>query len=351
MHDVAILADDLTGALDTGAVFATVASPVVVTWQVTDDRRLAVDSATREVAPAQAAKTVGAFVNWLAGARIAFKKVDSLLRGNSFIEIATLVRSRRFQTICLAPAFPAQGRTTVGGVVRVADAPRVALIDGLAAEGVAATLLAPGDAPHSPGVFVCDASTTAHVSALAEKTDTVGLLWCGSSGLARALAPPPQRLAPRVELVVIGSRHDVSRAHAAQLFRSLGPAAVRVSSLQDVDAVRAALVERTRAALIFDLPPMSPAAAEQFYRDAFAVLVRAVAPPAGIAVVGGDTLFRLARTLGATGFDALGEFAEGVPVSSLRGGRWPGCTVISKSGAFADAGLFTDFADGERQSA
>ena len=55
------------------------------------------------------------------------------------------------------------------------------------------------------------------------------------------------------------------------------------------------------------------------------------------------------EALGAVSLTVLGERSPGLPVSRIRGGRWDGCLVISKSGAFADAGLFVEFIHQEPQ--
>jgi len=49
------------------------------------------------------------------------------------------------------------------------------------------------------------------------------------------------------------------------------------------------------------------------------------------------------QSLDADSLSVLGERSPGLPVSRIRGGGWDGCRVISKSGAFADAGLFVEF--------
>ena len=68
---------------------------------------------TRDVAPGELPGLLGPALDWFASADIAFKKVDSLLRGNSFAEIAWLMGQGRFARAVFAPAFPAQGRITV----------------------------------------------------------------------------------------------------------------------------------------------------------------------------------------------------------------------------------------------
>jgi uncharacterized protein YgbK (DUF1537 family) len=72
---------------------------------------------------------------------------------------------------------------------------------------------------------------------------------------------------------------------------------------------------------------------------AFAALLTFLDPPGALFVAGGETLRQVCNCLGAERLDVDGEIIPGVPASTLRGGRWDGLRVISKSGAFGDAGL------------
>jgi uncharacterized protein YgbK (DUF1537 family) len=125
---------------------------------------------------------------------------------------------------------------------------------------------------------------------------------------------------------------------------------VAASDAAAIPALAEALRTHGRAALVLDLPEMSPDRAERGYRDIIGALAASSVKPAAIIVVGGDTLLRLMQALKAASLSVLGERSPGVPVSRIRGGDWDGCGVISKSGAFADAGLFIEFIHREPQS-
>ena len=85
MQQLRLLADDLTGALDTSAELVGAFGTLNVVWlkgSITAEQgSLVVDTGTREVGPEQAAAIMQTFVPLLHDATIAFKKVDSLLRG------------------------------------------------------------------------------------------------------------------------------------------------------------------------------------------------------------------------------------------------------------------------------
>ncbi len=348
MREVAILADDLTGALDTAAVFATPDMPVVVSWQPINARRIAIDTATRDVDITLAQNVIKENVHILVDSKISFKKIDSLLRGNTFVEIATCAQSDQFDTICIAPAFPDQGRTTIGGAAHKHGKKFVNIVEQLKQSGVEATRLPVGVHPSSKGIFVCDASSANHLHELAAIHESYKILWCGSSGLARALATKPLRpTIPKIRLAIFGSRHNQNLVYKSLLRNKLGAAVVSVFDRTQLKPAIDLLREGQKVALVFESPDMSPEAAAMRYVETFSTLVSEISVPEGIIVVGGDTIFRLARAAGVISLEALGEYAPGLPISRFRGGIWNECMVISKSGSFADYGLFDAFSNKE----
>jgi uncharacterized protein YgbK (DUF1537 family) len=114
MNDLRILADDLTGALDSAAAFAgdvpvflDIPQPQVVAASVS-----VVATATRDMPIESLPTQLGPSISWLAAGRVSFKKIDSLLRGNTFAEAALTARTGGFKRVVFAPAFR---RTPVGG--------------------------------------------------------------------------------------------------------------------------------------------------------------------------------------------------------------------------------------------
>ena len=111
-----ILADDLTGATDSGAQFASRGIDTLVSWgdskSAGETPVVAWDLATRQLEPAAAAaKHEAAVRRLLAPGRRLYKKIDSTLRGQPAAEIAALHAtlrelSRPAQGI-FAPANPA----------------------------------------------------------------------------------------------------------------------------------------------------------------------------------------------------------------------------------------------------
>ena len=165
MTGLRLLADDLTGALDTAAELVGVTGPVHAFWHGAIPSELpanaAVDSGTRELDAAAAVAVVARLAPVLAGAELAYKKVDTLLRGPTLAEVAACARAG-WEHAVFAPAFPFQGRATRGGVQYARNAEgRWSAVGGdivaaLGAFGVRAQSGRP-DAPLPPGVNVFDA--------------------------------------------------------------------------------------------------------------------------------------------------------------------------------------------------
>jgi uncharacterized protein YgbK (DUF1537 family) len=160
----------------------------------------------------------------------------------------------------IAPAFPAQGRVTRGGRQLVRDPGGYWSDVGI---DVAAILpskgieVRSGPPEQGGGVFLCDATTDDDLDRIAARGPelTPPVLWCGSGGLARALAGPtaslplPQALPAPVRLIV-GTAHEVT---CAQLDRLPATHKVRVTRLDlpsdcGVKSARVALVAMAAAA-------------------------------------------------------------------------------------------------------
>ena len=118
MTSVRLLADDLTGALDTAAEFVGLCGPFDVTWRealsTCSGSSLAIDSGTRELARAESAEIVR-LAPLLREGTIAYKKVDSLLRGAWAAELGGVPASGHWASCVVAPAFDYQGRRTRDG--------------------------------------------------------------------------------------------------------------------------------------------------------------------------------------------------------------------------------------------
>lgn len=133
MLEMLVIADDITGALDTGVQFA---KSGIFTAIVRNDkfdesnndknvRILVIDAETRHLDSDEAYKinyniAKSAMDN---GVKIIFKKIDSTFRGQIGSELSAIVDASGGGELALVPAFPMAGRTTKNGVHFIFDEP------------------------------------------------------------------------------------------------------------------------------------------------------------------------------------------------------------------------------------
>jgi uncharacterized protein YgbK (DUF1537 family) len=357
MTRLCLIADDLTGTLDTAAGFTGLCGPIPVAWpQSLPDPAagcLAIDSGTRELPADAAARIVGDLAPRLYGADIAFKKVDSLLRGPWAAELAAVLRLGPWQRCIVAPAFPFQGRRTLDGRQHARrdhgwDPVSGDIAEILRAAGLPARRADAADGPVM-SVAVYDAETDADLARIAALAGDGPVLWCGSGGLAAALArgadaPGDDRLAGPV-LGLFGSDRPETAAQLAACGRhhlvlssdDADPAGMVARRLARDGAVLASLA----------LPEATArAAAATRIAETFAGLIDGIPRPGTLLVAGGETLKALCLALRVERLDVTGQIIPGLPRSTLRGGRWDGLAVVSKSGAFGTEGVWRDLLHG-----
>ena len=117
---IGVIADDLTGAAELGAVGLRhgLSAEVVANGKPSGEVDLVcVDTDSRAQSPQEAARRVTAAVKMLqqTGAEWIYKKVDSVLRGQVTAEVEAMMQQLGFERALLAPANPSLGRTIQGG--------------------------------------------------------------------------------------------------------------------------------------------------------------------------------------------------------------------------------------------
>jgi uncharacterized protein YgbK (DUF1537 family) len=322
-----LVADDLTGALDSSAPFAEPDAPVTVVLgaiPATLPARCAVSTESRNLPAAEAIEAVRrAAIGLCAGSTgdtLWFKKVDSVLRGHPVEETTALFRQIGATFCVFAPAFPAEGRVTVRGCHGVL---RDGVLQPLANGNLRDELRRAGLA----GAIVPDAATQdALIASVAPWRDRRDVLWAGARGLAEALAGPPARLRPPpLAAIVIGTMHPATQAQAAML-REAGSAMPILNIAAECPDAAATL-----------------AAVRRLFRSSAAPL-----PGDGQAlmVVGGDTLSAMLAAAQASSVEVSGEVVPGIPAGRIIGGRLGGCRIVTKSGGFGAPDLFARLAAG-----
>jgi len=292
--DVAIIADDLTGAADSGVQLVHSGYRTAVAFSGApipsgnDLDAVAVDTDSRSLPAGFAAKRVVEAGHAVREARIVYKKIDSTLRGPIGAELAAALGATRRSKVVVAPAFPSAGRETRGGTQLVHGEPvhetcfskdpanpvLESYIPSLLAHAfqsivaLSVTEVRNGepirDALESNVCIVADAESDADLLALVRAVpDPSSVLWVGSAGLAKALGEvyPGSRNDATLEtpasassaLAVVGSINRVAREQLRRLAEEpgLAPAVLDTTALvsgPSEDAVKEAAGE-VRAAL------------------------------------------------------------------------------------------------------
>ena len=199
MTSVRLLADDLTGALDTAAEFVGLCGPFDVTWREAPAAQgapsLAIDSGTRERSKAESVEIVGRLAPLLQRGTIAYKKVDSLLRGAWAAELGPAcaaaigppASSRRPSTI--RDAAPSTASNSRERRRRLASSRRQSA--GAIESWRISTPGKAGPTRCRMAAFRSSMPRATSTSIASSRWDgawPAPVLWCGSGGLAGALA-------------------------------------------------------------------------------------------------------------------------------------------------------------------
>ena len=392
-----IVADDLTGAADCAIAFARAELAAAVTWRGGAERTdaavtaLSVDLDSRGCDVATACRRHGEAIEaLLAPDRALFKKVDSLWRGHPAEEIAAIARALkaagRRSVGLLAPAFPANARTTVNGRVLLRGQPLEAtpewgaehrypdadLSRALRAAGLrtatlslaqlrAARDVSLAEAAGLDGadidVLACDAETEVDLDRLAAMSsgDEGRYYWIGAAGLAHALAGAGSStggshaapaVGPAGVLIVVGSLATASREGAARLAQdpALGHVSIHPAQAEEPLAVAAMVAEAVASLsagmdVLVELeatPDPDPADGAELAQWFAHLLLPAVRVASALVATGGETAAAVLRSAETQSLNMVEEVEPGVPLAVATGGLT--IPVVTKAGAFGDAG-------------
>ena len=378
--EVLIVADDLSGAADSAVALAPRAATSVVLDPAAPWPRasvLAVDTDSRYLAGPDAAARVRAAVARAARDTLVYKKIDSTLRGNIGPEIAACLaalaehRGGRRHLAVVTPAFPATGRTVLGGEVLVNGVPlserhpkRVPLTRqlteaGLRVAALSRPVLQGADpaaalrtlAAEGADAVVVDAVEEQDLARLAQacirSRPELPVLLAGSGGLAHHLplpetpaaerpAPPPWPAGPT--LVCVGSRSEVAKAQCAALVERLPAHPVPVPAGPTGPAEAAARVRAALAAgrdvVVHPDPaePVDPARAAEVAAGLAAAARPGLDLAGTLVATGGETARAVLLAAGVSHLTVEGEREPGVALARAH----DGLPVITKAGAFGD---------------
>lgn len=328
---IAILADDLTSAADGAAPFVARGMGASIgrgQLPATNTQVVAIDSGSRSLSSAQAAARVADLTAKISARAFLYKTVDSTLRGHVAVEMEASFRASCRKTLVFAPAFPAAGRTTVGGVqyvdgVRVSESryandpvhpARVCVLADLVPQSI-------------EGALILNAATQEELDAkVAAIPAPETVLWIGSPGMAAALA---RRIAQHAEpaatstvagergfgevLVVVGSANPLSHRQAE-----------RISDVCGVTVLRSPVARAPNPAAL--LQTIAADAAQRFFAQSIDLLV----------ATGGDTMEAVLDLLDIREFEIAEELEAGFPLGRAVAKNGRVLHLAMKAGGFGD---------------
>ena len=337
-----IVADDLTGAADCAAQalrHGLTAAVALRPGAGVDADVLALDLDTRNGGARAAYAATRDAVS--GGAPLLYVKLDSLLRGHVGAALDGALDGAGAVTAVVAPAFPAQGRTTVGGRQLVDGEVVGDLLETLRAQTEREVIHVRDGVLDRPGLLVCDAEDDDDLARIAG-AGWVGAnsraVWAGSAGLAGALfrglepggGAPPVAAPGGPALVVVGTQ-----AAAAQLEVLLGrPGCAGVPAGPRMGEEALAALARGEDAVLYG------------EASAGADLTAAVEHAAGLVLTGGETARAVCDRVGVTAIELIREIEPGVPL-----GRAGDLGIVTKAGAFGDPGTLSRAVDAIRSGA
>ena len=398
MADVLMIADDMTGALDSGVML----SENDIDTEVLIDSRgdlagplaaheaVVVNTETRHLTPRQAVETVYEVAKRAIalGVRYIYKKTDSALRGNIGAELEAVLQASGVETVHFAPAFPQQDRLTIKGTQYVSGVPldqsqfahdplnpmRSSYVPKIIAATSSVPVLAEGSRERPGGcVRLYDAATKGDMEQAAQKAfiRDEGRVFAGCAGFIGELVKlmtlkktPTRDIDLSGPLMVFcGSMHELGRRQF-ELAEKSGVKRCSVETRVLVDGgfwektEGRELVEELRDLLAqgqpflfntiresgeerypgerLDISQSLPRAIARLIYDVLADNERGIPM-----IIGGDTLGAFLTYVGATRVRPVEEIRPGVVLAQTVDGRLH-TAFIAKAGSFGDVRLIAD---------
>ena len=401
---ILLIADDFTGALDTGIQFAKcglktkVVTTLAYDFTRTDDvvSVLVIDAETRHLPPTQAYQRVFDIVNATQGTGISiiFKKTDSALRGNLGSELSAVLDASTPNVLHFLPAFPAMNRITKDGIHYIDGIPVSESIFGndnynpikhsyipdlIATQSNLCVETITNNQSFAPTskktIAIYDANTDLQLRILTKELldNEEPLLLAGCAGIANPLA---KELKPHLERVPIsidtkrliifcGSTNkitqqqlDYAEQHHFQRIRLTPEECLDGTSrlseiLEKCTAETRCIIDTndlSSGPTIADYAKVQQLANEEvrtrIVRNLSTIIESVLSEDLDCLplITGGDTLFSFMSLIGISEITPLSEVAPGVVLSSFKY-KERNIYVLSKSGGFGNEALLVDLAN------
>lgn len=381
--NLAVLADDLTGACDTGVQFVDHEIQVHVCRCLkeldTEEGVLVVSTESRSIAAEVAARVVRDTSLTIAkcGRQLIYKKIDSTLRGNLGAEIDAVLTAGPHQMALVCPAFPSMGRRFVQGqllvggthqcsgrhlpsIVREQSNCNIFQLDITEIHRGTSALIDFLRQLVEDGYEICcaDAAEDEDLAVLAEAAIALAprILPIGSAGLARQLSPryalvgvdhlgrwkdsidmlPGQTNSMDLPIVCIaGSRNPFTIRQLACL-------------VSKTDFISVELDNHTPTDLSSAVGKGQHVVIRVVHGDGIQALLTKVMATlagldiAGLVLTGGYTAELVCDAAAVSGIELLRQVLPGLAEGRIIGGRLEGTSVVTKAGGFGDENALLD---------
>lgn len=391
LPEFAIIADDLTGALDTGLQFRKKGLDTLVPLRLSPPwpkaQALVLNTHSRNIPGDLAYKRLFRICRGLK-AKALYKKIDSTMRGNVGKEILAILRAQQIPKAIVVPTVPVMGRTVERGILRVNGKPlrktpyardpfhpittsRIYEILGLET-GMSIGHIPLREVRKGPGllakaierrperILTADAVLQEDLRSIAGAWAILAgrLLPCGSVGLADEIRPaqPAKKLGSgginrRPILIVSASRnpHTADQIRQARIhfpFPIIEPNIGTLTSRRMADAE----IRRTSNGLIPILTKETGAVLTTTFMDyqkgkersipkvlgKVALGVLRQIQLGGLVLTGGDLAMGVCQGFSASALKIEEEVLPGIPLSSLIDGPFEGLRLVTKAGGFGE---------------
>jgi uncharacterized protein YgbK (DUF1537 family) len=389
MGGILILADDLTGANDTAIQFVKrgFSSLVIINADLAnvdlfgnydvisvncDSRRLNADEAYSAVYKIAKRFEVASF---------AYKKVDSVLRGNPGQELAAIMDAFGIPLGLAAPSFPANHSVIENGVLSNGTDATLVFANGSGkktkniplekirkgADEVTAFI----NSCEGTQVFVADAVTDDDLEIICKASTSLAKphVLAGSAGLANQLTSdigkagavlPVKATALSPALIIAGTRQSETAAQIDTLCKTFSDTMLirfdvaMASGGNAENAIAGAFDEASRrmkdniCSCVIVVNSMFTATADVYAEsdETSAVICEALGVLAKklmdsfkfplLFTTGGDTTLAVCRCLGVSAIKPLVEICPGIPLGQIVGGHYDRRFIVTKSGRFGN---------------
>ena len=378
-----IIADNLTGACDTGVQFAKQGFSTLV-WLNLESLEdvpaelTVVTTNSRSNLSAEARQKVREVCQRFARNQtmVFYKKIDSTLQGNLGVEIDTVLKTCGFPFAIITPAFPAQGRCLIDGWLRISGAPQgeavhlptllrkqsvccVTHLDQRCLRNGWIALLDKLRRTHAAGAefVVIDAASEGDLALIAHAAMEFKPcpLMVGSAGLAAQAAIILAQARQNDDDRSLGSDRGITDNDSIIIF---------VGSDNPVTTTQVKRLKDTRAAAEVQLGEGIAGAARNALREKLHLIVsiqwkgdeewylfHELLPLfeeyaiRGLVLTGGDTASVVFDAMGAIGIRLEDEILTGIPWGCLIGGNADRLAVCTKAGGFGDENALVNAVD------